>query len=117
MWEFPQYTLGERAFSSLFWVSLEAAEAAVGAGVRAGARASKTALRIQCKLSSEYLETGVAAAKNVDLGGLLGCFKKFNLGSREKSGGAIEKEGVMEKRSWRGQLRPYIEVILALIFF
>ena len=60
MWDFPQYTSEERAFSFSQGTS-ETTRAGTGAGAGAGARASKTALRIRCKLSSEYLRTLLAA--------------------------------------------------------
>ena len=54
MWDFPRYTSREQAFSFSRGV-LETA----GAG--AGARASRTALKIRCKSFSEYLGMLVAA--------------------------------------------------------
>ena len=84
------------------------------------------ALRIPCKLSSEYLKTLLAVG---DFGsrGLLGCSEISDLGGGEESGGATEgttegtTEGAMEGRSQRGRLRLWTEIIseleLELIFF
>ena len=91
MWDFPQFTFGERAFSSLSWGFLEAAKA--GAGARAGAQASKTTLKIRCKLSSEYLGILVAAAGNFDFGGLLGYLENSDLGDKEEPKKETKEEG------------------------
>ena len=74
MWDFPQYTSRERAFSfsrdALAMMEAGArtregarmgAGARKGAGARTGAQASRKALRILCKSSSEYLRVLVIA--------------------------------------------------------
>ena len=102
------------------------AEAGVGtrAGARTGARASRTALRILCKSSSEYLRTLLAAGGELARGflpeGPAGWSDNLSpdSGGGEESGGAIEgaTEGATEGRSRRGRPRPRTEVILALAF-
>ena len=90
------------------------------AGARTGARASKTALKILCKSSLEYLRTLVAAR---DFGpGVLSDYSEISdSGDREEPREATERatEGATERRSWRGRLRPRTEIILKLelIFF
>ena len=74
MWDFLQYIFSERAFS-LFWGVLEITEvgARVEAGVEARAEAgvevrvqiSRTALKVCCKSSLEYLRTSVALTDKV----------------------------------------------------
>ena len=86
------------------------ARARMRAGVRAGAWASKTVLKIYCKSGLEYLGISVVAARNFGLGNLVKYLENSNLGDRKES------RGVMERRSWQGQLRFYTEVILVLIF-
>ena len=96
MWDFPQYTSRERAFSFSQGVSETA-------GVGEGAWASRTALKILCKSSSEYLGTLVAAG---DFGPWVpsGYLETSDSESREEPGGATE--GATEGHSWRGRLRP-----------
>ena len=110
MWDFPQYTSKEQAFSGLFRSSLEA----VGAGTRAKAWASKTALKICCKSFSKYLRTLVAVAGDFSPKGLLGYLKISDLEGGKKpervTEGAIE--GVTEGHSRQKQSRPRIEIIL-----
>ena len=60
MWDFPRYTSEKRVFS-FFRGTSETTGAETGAEAGAGAQASKTALRIRCKSSSEYLGTLLAA--------------------------------------------------------
>ena len=117
MWDFLRYTSGERAFSFSRGTS-EMTGAGTGAGAEARARikaqSSRTALRIYCNLSSEYLGTLVTVA-----GALARSFTpkgqadwldnlSLDLGGGEKSGGAMEEatEGATEGRSQRGQPRP-----------
>ena len=128
MWDFPQYTSGEQAFSfSQGTLETMGAETGVGAGTGAKAQASRTALRIRCKSSSQYL--GILVAEGGDLA------KGFppkspagwsdnlspNLGGGKESGGATKEatEGETKGRSWRRCPRPRTEVILGqeLIFF
>ena len=108
MWDFLQYTSGERTFSFSRGVSETA-------GARAGARASKIALKIRCKLFSEYLGVLVLAEN------FSGCSEFFDSRGGEESGGATEgaTEGTTEGRFRRGHLRPQLEIILELelIFF
>ena len=91
-----------------------------GAGAGAGAQASRTALRIHCKSSSEYLGILVSAG---DFGsrGPSGDLEISDLEGRKESEGATKKaiEGATEGRSRRGRLRPWTEIILelVLIFF
>ena len=108
MWDFLWYTSGKRAFS-FSQGTLEM----TGAGV--GARASRTALKIYCKSSSEYLGILVAAAGDFSPWGLLGCSENSDLGGRKEPGGATE--GAIERRSRQGRLRPQTEIILAQAFF
>ena len=70
MWDFPRFTCREWAlkFSWGALVTMGARSRAgagagvgMGVGMEAGARASKTALKIPCKSSSEYLGILVAA--------------------------------------------------------
>ena len=92
------------------------AEARAGAAAETGARASRTALKILCKSSSEYLGTLVAVTRVSAIGGFVPkgptCWLN-NLspdsGGREKSGGATEGH------SQQGHPRPWTEVILELI--
>ena len=100
----------------------------MGAGARArmgmGARTSRTALKIRCKSSSEYLGTLVAAegelARSFAPEGPAGWSDNLSpdLGSGEESKRAIEgaTEGATEGRFRRRRLLPQTEVILALIF-
>ena len=104
---------GERAFS--FSRTLEMTGAGVGA--ETGARAFKTALKILCKSSLEYL--GILVS-DFGPGGPSGCSKISDSGGGEESGGVTEgategaTEGVMEGRFRRGRLRPRTEIILEL---
>ena len=89
-----------------------------------GARASRTALRICCKSSSEYLGILVLAG---DFGprGFLGYSEISDSGGGKESGRATKEategamEGATEGRSRWGHLRPRTEIILELelIFF
>ena len=81
-----------------------------------GARASKTALRILCKSSSEYLGT-LVAMEDFGSGVPSGCLEISDSGGGEESGGATE--GATKGRSRRGRPRPWTEIILKLelIFF
>ena len=108
------------------------AGARAGAGMRAGmeagtgtgVRASKTALRILCKSSSEYLGILMVATRVSAKGGFTPegpASWSDNLlpdsrGGKE-SRGATEgaTDGATEGRSRRRRLRPRIEVILELI--
>ena len=65
--------------------------AGAGVGARAGVRASKTVLKICCKLSSEYLEISVVAAGGFSLRGLAGYSENSDLEDREESRGAMEE--------------------------
>ena len=95
-----------------------------GAGAEAGAQASRTALKIRCKSSSEYFAILVAAAGALARGFALKSQANWSdnlspdLGDGEESRGAMEGavEGVTEGHSRRGRLRPRTEVILALTF-
>ena len=118
---FLRYTFGKRVFS-FSWSALEI----TGVEAKAGVWVSKMALKIYCKLSSEYSRTliaatGMLAMKGFVLEGSAGWSKKLLLDSRskKKSRRAIKraKEGVMEGRFRWGRPRPQIEVILELIFF
>ena len=131
MWDFPQYTSGERAFS-FFRGTLETTGAGTGveagAGTRAGAgtgaRAFKTALRICCKSSLEYLGILVSAegelARSFAPEGLAGWLNNLS----PDSGGGKElrramkeaTEGATEKHSCRERPRRWTKVILALTF-
>ena len=123
MWDFPQYTSGERAFSFFQGVSETV-------GGRARAQTSKTALRIYCKSFLEYLGVLVSA------GDSSGCLECSDSGGGEESGGATEgategvtegategvtegaMEGATKGRSRRGRPWPWTEIIseLELIF-
>ena len=83
MWDFPRYTSGKQAFSFSRGTS-EMTRAG------AGAQASRTALRIHCKSSSEYLGTLVAAAGDFSPGGLSGYSEDSDSEGREELGGATE---------------------------
>ena len=132
MWDFPRYKSGEWAFSFSRGVSATmGARAGAGAGIGAGtgartgagagtgALASRTALRILYKSSSEYLRTlGESGALAMEGFGFEGpaCWSDNSSpdsGSGDKSGGATE--GVTEGYSRRGRPRPWTEVILELI--
>ena len=141
MWDFPQYTSGKRAFSfSQSASAIMAAGSGAGTGVRAGmgpgtgagtgartgmgARASRTALKILCKSSSEYLGILIAATEASATGGFApkgpaGWSDNLSpdLGGGEELKKAIEgaTKGATEGRSWRGRPRPRTEVILELI--
>ena len=101
MWNFSWYTSEERAFSfSQETSETTGAGAGAAAVARAGAWAFKTALKIRCKSSLEYLGTLVVAAGDFGLRGPLDCSEDFELGGREKPGGTTE--GVIERRSRQG---------------
>ena len=68
MWDFLQYTSREQAFNGLFRGSLKVTRAGAGESVEAGVWASRTALRIRCKLFLEYLGISVAATGATALG-------------------------------------------------
>ena len=96
-----------------------------GAGAESGALGSKTALRIFCKSSLEYLRI-LVAARVLAMGsfgpeGLAGWLDNLSpdLGDREESRGATKgaTEGVTEGRLRRGRPRPWTKVILELISF
>ena len=70
------------------------------AGAKAGAQTSKTALRIFCKSSSEYLGTLVAVAGDSAPGGPLGCSKNSDLGGGEEPEGATGERRATKRRSW-----------------
>ena len=98
MWDRPQYTSGERAFS-LFRDTSETS--GVKAEARAGAWASKIVLKICCKSSSEYLGTSVV--ETIVTGGFAlkdpaGYSENSDSGSGEESWGATKgvTEGVTE---------------------
>ena len=127
MWDFPQYTSGERAFSfSQGILETTGAGTRAGVGVGTGIRASRTALKILCKSSLEYLGT-LVAAKDVGPGVPSGYLETSDSGGGEKPRGATEgavegategaMEGAMERRSRRGRPRPRTEIISELIFF
>ena len=93
--------------------------ARAGAGVGAGVQASKTALRIHCKLSSEYLEilvavAGALATRDFVSKGSIGWSdnSSFDSGDGEELRGAREgvieeaAEGAIERHSRRGRLWP-----------
>ena len=118
MWDFLQYTSGEYAFS-FSQSSLEMTGA--GVGVDIGVQASKTALRIFCKLSLEYLEILVAEIGTLATGDFI--FEgpvnwsdnlSTNLGGKEESERTIEKatEEEIERSSRQERLWPQIEIIL-----
>ena len=86
-----------------------------------GAQASRTALRIFCKSSLEYLGTlvlvtGVSATGGFVHEGLAGWSDNLSPNSEgeEALGGAMKE--ATEGRSRQGRPRPWIEVILELIF-
>ena len=75
MWDFLQYTSGEKAFSfSQDVLKTIGAGVRVGAEVRSEALASRTVLKILCKSSLEYLGILVVATATGSfiLGGLTG---------------------------------------------
>ena len=113
MWDFPRYTSREQAFSFSRGV-LETA----GAG--AGARASRTALKIRCKSFSEYLGVLVSVG-DFGLGSPSGCLEFSDSGGEKESRGVTEEvtERITERRSRQGRSRPWTEIIseLELIFF
>ena len=84
-----------------------------------GAQASRTALKILCKSSLEYLGTPVAVGALAMGGfvpeGLAGWSDNLSPDSKdgEESGGATK--GAAEERLWRKRPRPWTEVILELI--
>ena len=111
---------GEQAFSfsqstlEMTGAKVEA-EARAGVGAKVGARASKTALRILCKSSSEYLGILVVVTGASAIEGFVskGPVRWLDISSpdsegREESSGATEgvMEGVMEGHSRRRCLRP-----------
>ena len=120
MWDFLQYTSEERIFSGLFWSFSEVTGA--GAGAEVGAWASKTALRIHCKLFLEYLETLVAATEDFGPGSPSGYSENFDSGGEEESRGVTEGameekterliEKAIKKRFRQGRLQLQLEVIL-----
>ena len=93
----------EQVFNGLSQGSLEVAGARMGARARVRAQASKTALRIRCKSSLEYLGTLVVVVEDFSLGDLLDCSKISDLGGGEGPKGATEEatERVTEGRFWR----------------
>ena len=117
MWDFPRYMFGERALSFSQGIS---ETTGAGTGAEAGARmgteawASRTALRIRCKSSSEYLRILVVAGGELARGfppeGQAGWSNNLSpdSGGGEESEGAMEKatEGATERRSWRRRPRP-----------
>ena len=98
---------GEQAFSFFLGTS-EATRA------EAGAWASRTALKIRCKLSSEYLETLIATAGDFGPRGILGYSEDSDLGDGEEPEGTTE--GAKGKRSRQKRLRPRTEIFLKMIF-
>ena len=78
--------------------------------VKTRTQASKTALRICYKSSSEYLEILVVVAGDFGLGSLLGCLEIFDLGSGEDPRRATE--GVTEEHSCWEQPQSWTEIIL-----
>ena len=78
----------EWTLNSLFRSSSEAAGAGAGAG--AEIRACRTALRICCKLSLEWLGTLVAAAGDFAPWGPAGYLENSDSGGRKELGGATE---------------------------
>ena len=81
------------------------------AAAEVGARASRTALKIRCKSSSEYLGILVAAVGALVMGGFVpkgpaGWLDNLspNSGGGEELGGAME--GAAEERLQWGRLRP-----------
>ena len=97
-----------------------------GAEAETGARAFKTALKILCKSSLEYLGILVAVIGVSAIGGfILESPADYldnlspNSGGGKKSGRATEgaTEGASERRSQRGRLRSWNEVILVQTFF
>ena len=87
----------------------------VWAGTEAGARASKTVLKILCKSSLKYLGILVAATETTATGGFVlegpaGYLETPDFGGGEESGGVTE--GATEKCYWQRRLRPETEVIL-----
>ena len=101
------------------WGTSEMTRAGAKAG--AGAWASKTALKILCKSSLEYLGTLLATTGGFAPEGPASSLDNLSpdLGGGKESREATkrETEGAMEGRSQRRGLRPWIEVILELIFF
>ena len=120
MWNFSRYMSRKRAFS-FFRGTLETMRAGTGVGTWA----SRTALKICCKLSSEYLRTlvatGEALARSFTPEGLAGWLDNLSpdLGGRKKLRRAIERatKGVAEGRSRQGRPRLWTKVILELIPF
>lgn len=91
MWDIPRYTSRKWAFNDLSQGLLEAARAGTRAEVGVGAQASRTTLKIRCKLPLEYIRTSLGAARDFDPGNLASYLKNFDLGDREESGGAMKK--------------------------
>ena len=82
----------------------------------AGTQASKTVLKIYYRSSLIYLVivgavVETTAIRSFALRGPTGYLENSDLGGEEES------RRVIERRSWRGWLRPWIKIILALIFF
>ena len=126
MWDFPRYTSKERAFSFSQGTSETIgarAEARAGARTGTGSWASRTALKIHYKSSSEYLGTLVAArgvlARSFALDGPAGWSDNLSPDSEggEKSEGVMKgaTEGAAERRSRQERLRPQTQIILELI--
>ena len=96
------------------------ARAGIGARAETGPRASRTALKILCKSSSEYLgtivSTGALATRGFAPKGSAGWLDNSSpdLGVRKESGGATD--GAAEECLRRGRKRPQTEVIFELIF-
>ena len=92
MWDFLQYTSGERAFNFSQGTS-KTARAEARARVGAGVQASRIVLKILCKSSSKYLKRFVAATGAITMGdfvlkGPTGCFDNLPPISRgEKKSG------------------------------
>ena len=115
MWDFSRYTSGQRAFSFSRGTSEmtgAGTRARTRAGAGTGARASRTALKIRCKSSSEYLGILVLAG---DFGpeSLLSCSKISYSGGREESRkaskgateGATEEQRREQRRKQRREQR------------
>ena len=123
MWDFSWYTSKEWAFSFSRGVSkTTGAGVRAGIGVEVGARASKKALKILYKSSSEYLGILVGATRATVMGsfvfeGPAGWLSNLspNLEGREELGKAIK--GAIEICFWRRHLRPRTQVIFELISY
>ena len=121
MWGFPRFTSGEREFN-LSWSSSKVAGAGVSAGAGAEVRiwASRTVLRIRCKLSLKYMGILVAVTWTIGIESFAlehptDCLEDSDSGRKKESRRSTEKR-VIKKRFWQRRPWPRIKVIWVLIF-